>query len=471
MWNIRHPHYSRDESSEGLQISPYLRASPALLTPPSTYSLEGRRNSTASTLSSLGPTTPICGRSPFSDHHLAGVTGVDICHSQAMGSLSLNCSMKGSTNEGAFYDDWPVVQHSMSVDQPMPMRMHESFSAAPSFSQSMLSGYSSMAVPTTAADNSCWSSFSNSPYSSFASHGSNDTGDVEYNGMPHTEWSLPMQNSQMITERTMAPSEAVLGGEFIHVDANPDTDLSSYDDADIQLPLSPQDVVFKQEADSSDDEKKVKRSIFISPTGGKTVKREHHHAAGVQKKKSRKSRSKVINRLNDSRFELYLEDDVEPIPGTKRWRKTSGAPDKPQICQLLNPDGSACGKPFKRQEHLHRHEKTHSGRKDFSCQMCNKKFNRNDNCWEHYWTHVLRPGKKNGRNDKCSLRRVLTYITDPKHVEKLLNKWKKEVGSEYDPEDEMMDESEEEMTSTSSIKEESCEEPFRAQRPAIKSRL
>jgi hypothetical protein len=28
---------------------------------------------------------------------------------------------------------------------------------------------------------------------------------------------------------------------------------------------------------------------------------------------------------------------------------------------------------------------------------------------------------------------VLTYITDPKHTEKLLNKWRKEVGYEYDP--------------------------------------
>jgi hypothetical protein len=78
--------------------------------------------------------------------------------------------------------------------------------------------------------------------------------------------------------------------------------------------------------------------------------------------------------------------------------------------------------------------KTHSGRKDFICQLCLTEFNRNDNCWEHYWTHVHRPGKKNGRNKKHSLRRVLTYITDPKHTEKLLNKWMKEVGYEYDPE-------------------------------------
>lgn len=77
--------------------------------------------------------------------------------------------------------------------------------------------------------------------------------------------------------------------------------------------------------------------------------------------------------------------------------------------------------------------KTHSGRKDFVCQLCLTQFNRNDNCWEHYWTHVHRPGKKNGRNKKHSLKRVLTYIIDPKHTEKLLNKWQKEVGYEYDP--------------------------------------
>lgn len=457
MWSSRPTPYSRsrDEASEGLEISPYLRASSALLSPPSSYNLDGRRNSTASTLSSLGPTTPICGRSPFSDHNLINVTGVDMCHSQPMGSLALDNSMKPPMHDDSFYDDWSVVPHSMGLEHGMPIRMHESYATNTNMLQPMMNPYAALEVPTTSSDSTCWSSFSPSPYSSFSSQVTNGSTNVDCNGLPNSEWGLQMQQAQMMAERTMVPSEAMLGGEFIQVDTNQDTDMSSYDDADVQLPPSPQDVVFKQEPDSSEDERRVKRSIFVSPTGGKTVKREQHHA-GISKKKSRKSRSKAINRLHDGRYEIWMDDDVEQIPGTKKWRRTGGAPDKPQICQMLNADGTPCNRPFKRQEHLHRHEKTHSGRKDFSCQMCNKKFNRNDNCWEHYWTHVLRPGKKNGRNDKCSLRRVLTYITDPKHIEKLQNKWRKEVGCEYDPEDETLDEIEEDAAA-SSIKEEGRE--------------
>jgi hypothetical protein len=61
-------------------------------------------------------------------------------------------------------------------------------------------------------------------------------------------------------------------------------------------------------------------------------------------------------------------------------------------------------------------------------------FNRNDNRWEHYWTHVHRPGKKQGRNAKYSLRRVLTYISDLEHIDKLYTKWRNKLHYDYNPE-------------------------------------
>jgi hypothetical protein len=188
--------------------------------------------------------------------------------------------------------------------------------------------------------------------------------------------------------------------------------------------------VKQEERETSAMKRKIRRPIWVSSTGGKSVKKE-----GQARATKAKSRKAPITHHGD-RFDLIMDDDVEQIPGTKKWRRNgSGGLGKPQICQMQNMQnpGVPCGRKFRRQEHLHRHMKTHSGRKDFACHVkhCPTRFNRNDNCWEHYWTHVHRPGKKNGRNKKYSLEHVLTYITDPKHIEKLLVKWEKEVGYEY----------------------------------------
>jgi hypothetical protein len=68
--------------------------------------------------------------------------------------------------------------------------------------------------------------------------------------------------------------------------------------------------------------------------------------------------------------------------------------------------------------------------------MCPKKFDRNDNCWAHAFTHVHRPDKKDGRNKKFSLRQVISVVSDPKQIDKLLKDWNTEVKSDYRPENE-----------------------------------
>jgi hypothetical protein len=97
---------------------------------------------------------------------------------------------------------------------------------------------------------------------------------------------------------------------------------------------------------------------------------------------------------------------------------------------------TVCGRLFKRPEHLLRHRKTHAKIKDHFCRMCPKKFDRNDNCWAHAFTHVHRPDKKDGRNKKFSLRQVISVVSDPKQIDKLLKDWNTEVKSDYRPENE-----------------------------------
>ncbi|KAF2010881.1 hypothetical protein BU24DRAFT_355592 [Aaosphaeria arxii CBS 175.79] len=92
-------------------------------------------------------------------------------------------------------------------------------------------------------------------------------------------------------------------------------------------------------------------------------------------------------------------------------------------CELYRSDGIPCRRRFKRPEHLKRHAETHSGKLNHHCKICFKGFGRNDNCQAHYDTHIRRPGKKDGRNRKMSLREVEEIVAgDVKLIEKLRSK-------------------------------------------------
>lgn len=81
--------------------------------------------------------------------------------------------------------------------------------------------------------------------------------------------------------------------------------------------------------------------------------------------------------------------------------------DKPFAC-------STCKRRFKRQEHLRRHEKTHTGEKEFKCSVpsCGKAFSRADNMRAHEKTHF----KKNGRNS------ILKFANETELMQSLASK-------------------------------------------------
>jgi len=266
---------------------------------------------------------------------------------------------------------------------------------------------------------------------------------VDSNAPMHSIWNVSTQSMPGLDASTIVPHESMLGGAYVRVDS-PDISAESYDDADESLP---QHVVFKREtrspacvnyeAGSSDDERRLKRSIRETRTGGKSVTKEQRlnkvSKGKANEKKSR--RHAFLENIVDPR-DIYRDDKG-------RLHCANKEPTKKFVCNYPFPDddelpegSSICGKQFKRPEHRQRHRRTHRADKDYPCLLCNKSFNRNDNCWAHAYTHVHRPGKKEGRNTKFSLRQVISVLTDPKQIEKLLNDWRKDVGSEYDPDEE-----------------------------------
>jgi KRAB domain-containing zinc finger protein len=46
-----------------------------------------------------------------------------------------------------------------------------------------------------------------------------------------------------------------------------------------------------------------------------------------------------------------------------------------------------CNKPFRRQDHLKKHQLIHSGDQPFCCDVCNKSFRRHDHLKAHQCIH------------------------------------------------------------------------------------
>lgn len=88
---------------------------------------------------------------------------------------------------------------------------------------------------------------------------------------------------------------------------------------------------------------------------------------------------------NDNGMTSSSEDNATPPPQptSRRGRKQSLTedPSKTFVCQL-------CNRRFRRQEHLKRHYRSlHTHEKPFECTDCGKKFSRSDNLSQHQRTH------------------------------------------------------------------------------------
>ncbi|KAH7389833.1 hypothetical protein BKA66DRAFT_49109 [Pyrenochaeta sp. MPI-SDFR-AT-0127] len=451
----------RGSSKDAFHMSPAAAPSSGLLSPQSPFNLEARRNSDVSSLSLSSftpyssdysmPPTPICGRSPFSADNF-DPNALELNHVQTVHMLPIEYQMKASSFDESLGESWAFPSTANHMEQAIPIRASENIQFHGNYMQSPVVTYTGLEVPATAPTHP-WCDSSTTDYTSFGSHMDDNGLSMNLTASLPPLWAPQVPSMQDMVNSTIAPGEAMLGGDYVHIDGDVDMDTDSYDNADVPLSPSPEEVVFKRESspawvkrepESSEDETGLRRSIYVSPTGGKSVRKEARMSNACKKKtKSKKPKSQFVMRWADGRYESRIDDVFQDKD--MKWKWTDQQPRKKLYCKFPYEDDDdsipddhpdICGKPFQRPEHRQRHRKTHCSDKDFPCLLCEKSFNRNDNCWAHGFTHVHRPGKKEGRNTKFSLRQVISVISDPKHIEKLLNDWKKEVGTDYNPEEE-----------------------------------
>jgi hypothetical protein len=116
---------------------------------------------------------------------------------------------------------------------------------------------------------------------------------------------------------------------------------------------------------------------------------------------------------------LHLSDQmVEDDPSDSRYR-----------CPVFLPNGQQCSARSSRPEHLRRHMAIHTGHRSFFCKICFRTFGRRDNCHDHYWTHVSRPGRY-GRNWKYPLEVVERIVGEAHLAGKLRQKMNRVLKSQ-----------------------------------------
>lgn len=108
----------------------------------------------------------------------------------------------------------------------------------------------------------------------------------------------------------------------------------------------------------------------------------------------REYQQRVIKVERQTRKRVKRENSELPVPGLKvQGRSTKKCP------------WEGCNGRFQRQEHLKRHEKTHTNQEQFACEFCTKLFGRSDNLKSHIALHAD-PSKKRTKFDP---RAILVY--------------------------------------------------------------
>lgn len=461
-------------SQEEYHASPSTMPTSGLLTPPILYNLDTRRDSIASAHTSMSfgsclsdysmPVTPTHGESPVPGRGIAEVMPYEMnqdLQDQTFHGLPMESKSFVAAEDHLYGGSWALSTPDTSINLPSTNPNPHSSGC---FFETHAAPQLHFELPMSSSVSSSWEGWSTAadPGSNrhWGSHAST-FGMSEAGVQPF--WSEQVHCEQTPQMMMLHPSGSIadVEEEYVHVEpatgaANADngfvhvapqyfSDSESFEDLGRPFAQSPQEVFFKkeasppsvkQESDIEDDTDRPTRSIHMTSTGGKTVKREQRPYSELARRKSLKksSRPKGLRTGPDDELPLtvILPNGTRTIlrhdgvhcewDGKQVKARRTGIKKEKHPCPF-------CIKSFARQEHLQRHIRTHDGKKDHGCPLpfCGKTFNRNDNCVAHFATHVEKPGRKPGRNKKWPLAEVQAHFDCQKMKDKIRHMYIKDM--------------------------------------------
>ncbi|KAL5446402.1 hypothetical protein PMIN06_004458 [Paraphaeosphaeria minitans] len=458
-------------SREEYRASPSRMPASGLLTPPILYNLDTRRDSVASAHTSMSfgscmsdysmPVTPTHGESPVPGRHVAEVMPYELgqdLHDQPYPSLPMESKTFPGPDDH-LYGSWALSTPDTSMSL---QNANQSTQVSGCFFETHASPQLNFEMPITSSASSSWEGWSTAVDAGSSRHWSNHASTF---GMPEGGaqpfWSEQVQMEQPPHMMMLPPSGGMADAEDEYADVEPAasvantensfvmvappyfSDSESFEDIGRPFAQSPQEVFFKKENSppsarpDSDIEEHVERplrSIHMTSTGGKTVKKEQRSYSDLTRRKShRKSRHAKGARVGpDDELFLCLPDGTRTIlvqDGVQCEYDGKSINYTPRGIKKEKHPCVFCPKSFARQEHLQRHIRTHDGKKDHGCPLphCGKAFNRNDNLVAHFATHVEKPGRKPGRNKKWLLEEVQAHFEDQKMKDKIRHMYMKDM--------------------------------------------
>jgi len=182
--------------------------------------------------------------------------------------------------------------------------------------------------------------------------------------------------------------------------------------------------------------RKVARSVYTTRTGGKGLKKERRRA-GVSRRKTKTEDLPFCTRRVGG-GEVRVAIDGEWVVRNDGKYASREATQKKHFCDEMIGN-HICRKAFNRPEHLKRHKDTHSDQRRFECVLgpnCNsrnpkkcqgdgnRKFGRNDNCNDHYKTHLRRStaGRNTRFDNPQDLFDIIEKKKTPEDAEKLIER-------------------------------------------------
>lgn len=236
-------------------------------------------------------------------------------------------------------------------------------------------------------------------------------------------WDSANANNFQMPPATIMPSDAMMD-DYVQISSD------TFDNTESSFVQSPQEVSFEGQAPMIKSEPDVDEGagrmrfgsrVYVRSTGAKSVKKEPTAKRGHQRGSLRKRRAanaktenyKYTVKCEGDELEVEVEKGIV-ADASGKLRKVGDRPFEWKYCRQ-------CTRKFQRDEHLKRHEKTHSGKMVAGCVLCPRQFNRNDNCIAHYYTHIQLPNAKSStRNSKYPVEEVTSALQhDPKMREKV----------------------------------------------------